>query len=206
MSHDRPRSRRCRIRPISRRLRAPPTGRAGRRPTRPPDRRAWRGCARGWPRRAWTPTSASGPEHMRYLTGFALDDGEDRVAGNSGRFLVAADEVVVLADSRYRLQAAAAGARGRIEAVDVRPGRPAGPALARGAGGAAGGRRGGLRQPPAVGGSWRPRRRTWSWSRSRAGSRPIGRSRSRPRSSASGPPARSPTAPWRPSCAASGPA
>src|ERR1035441_6844314 len=26
------------------------------------------------------------PEHMRYLTGFALDDAEDKVAGNSGRF------------------------------------------------------------------------------------------------------------------------
>jgi len=47
------------------------------------------------------------PEHMRYLTGFALDDGEDKVAGHSGRFLVAAEEVVVLADSRYRLQASA---------------------------------------------------------------------------------------------------
>lgn len=44
-------------------------------------------------------------EHMRYLTGFTLADGEDRVAGNSGRFLVGGDEVVVLADSRYRIQA-----------------------------------------------------------------------------------------------------
>ena len=46
-------------------------------------------------------------EHMRYLTGFVLHDGEDRLAGNSGRFLVTADEVVILADSRYRLQAVA---------------------------------------------------------------------------------------------------
>lgn len=44
-------------------------------------------------------------EHMRYLTGFVLHDGEDRLAGNSGRFLVSGDEVAVLADSRYRLQA-----------------------------------------------------------------------------------------------------
>ena len=44
-------------------------------------------------------------EHMRYLTGFVLHDGEDLLAGNSGRFLVTADEVLVLADSRYRLQA-----------------------------------------------------------------------------------------------------
>ncbi len=43
-------------------------------------------------------------EHMRYLTGFALADGEEKVAGNSGQFLVSADEVVVLADSRYTIQ------------------------------------------------------------------------------------------------------
>ena len=55
------------------------------------------------------------PEHMRYLTGFALDDGEDRVAGNSGRFFVSADQVVVLADSRYRLQAEAQAPEARIE-------------------------------------------------------------------------------------------
>jgi len=56
-------------------------------------------------------------EHMRYLTGFALADGEDRVAGNSGRFLVSGGEVVVLADSRYRLQAAAQAPEARVEAV-----------------------------------------------------------------------------------------
>ncbi|MEX2010636.1 MAG: Xaa-Pro peptidase family protein [Chloroflexota bacterium] len=44
-------------------------------------------------------------EHMRYLTGFALADGEEKVAGNSGQFLVAGDEVVILADSRYTIQA-----------------------------------------------------------------------------------------------------
>ncbi len=43
-------------------------------------------------------------EHMRYLTGFSLGDGEDKVAGNSGRFVVGLEEVVVMADSRYRLQ------------------------------------------------------------------------------------------------------
>ena len=57
------------------------------------------------------------PEHMRYLTGFALEDGEDRVAGNSGRFLVSADSVVVLADSRYRLQAGVQAPGARIEAA-----------------------------------------------------------------------------------------
>ena len=55
------------------------------------------------------------PEHMRYLTGFALDDGEDRVAGHSGKFLISSDRVVVLADSRYRLQAEAQAPGARIE-------------------------------------------------------------------------------------------
>ena len=44
-------------------------------------------------------------EHMRYLTGFTLGDGEEKVAGTSGQFLVGADGVVVLADSRYTIQA-----------------------------------------------------------------------------------------------------
>ncbi|MDQ2964601.1 MAG: aminopeptidase P family protein [Chloroflexota bacterium] len=44
-------------------------------------------------------------ENIRYLTGFALGDGEEKVAGNSGQFLVAGDEVLVLADSRYTIQA-----------------------------------------------------------------------------------------------------
>jgi Xaa-Pro aminopeptidase/Xaa-Pro dipeptidase len=57
------------------------------------------------------------PEHARYLTGFVLEDGEDRVAGNSGRFLVSREEVVLLADSRYRLQAAAQAPEARIEAT-----------------------------------------------------------------------------------------
>jgi Xaa-Pro aminopeptidase len=56
-------------------------------------------------------------ENARYLTGFVLEDGEDRVAGNSGRFLVSADELVVLADSRYRLQAEAQAPEARVEAV-----------------------------------------------------------------------------------------
>jgi Xaa-Pro aminopeptidase len=57
------------------------------------------------------------PEHMRYLAGFLLEDGEDRVAGNSGRFMISGDEVVVLADSRYRLQAAAQASGARVEAT-----------------------------------------------------------------------------------------
>jgi Xaa-Pro aminopeptidase len=58
-----------------------------------------------------------GSENVRYLTGFVLGDGEDRVAGNSGRFLVGADEVVVLADSRYRLQVLRQAPGARVQAV-----------------------------------------------------------------------------------------
>ena len=52
-------------------------------------------------------------EHTRYLTGLAFEDGEDRVAGASGKFLVGPDEVLLLADSRYKIQA-------RREAPDTR--------------------------------------------------------------------------------------
>jgi Xaa-Pro aminopeptidase len=55
------------------------------------------------------------PENSRYLTGFAMADGEERVAGSSGRFLVSADESVVLADSRYRLQAREQCPSSRVE-------------------------------------------------------------------------------------------
>jgi Xaa-Pro aminopeptidase len=44
-------------------------------------------------------------EHMRYLTGFALGEGEEKVAGQSGQFLVTGDQVILLADSRYSIQA-----------------------------------------------------------------------------------------------------
>jgi Xaa-Pro aminopeptidase len=45
-------------------------------------------------------------ENVRYLTGFRLGEGEEKVAGHSGQFLVGGDQVVVLADSRYTIQAA----------------------------------------------------------------------------------------------------
>jgi Xaa-Pro aminopeptidase len=57
------------------------------------------------------------PEDSRYLTGFSLRDGEAMVSGVSGQFLVAADETVVLADSRYRLQADEQCPGSRIEDV-----------------------------------------------------------------------------------------
>jgi Xaa-Pro aminopeptidase len=53
-------------------------------------------------------------EHMRYLTGFTLADGEEKVAGNSGQFLVSQDEVVLLADSRYTIQARREAPEARI--------------------------------------------------------------------------------------------
>jgi Xaa-Pro aminopeptidase len=56
-------------------------------------------------------------ENSRYLTGFVLGDGEEKVAGHSGQFVIGGDEVVVLADSRYELQAAKEAPGARI--VDV---------------------------------------------------------------------------------------
>ncbi|MEA2606843.1 MAG: Xaa-Pro aminopeptidase [Chloroflexota bacterium] len=53
-------------------------------------------------------------EHMRYLTGFNLADGEEKVAGTSGLFLIAAEEVVLLADSRYTIQASREAQDARI--------------------------------------------------------------------------------------------
>lgn len=55
------------------------------------------------------------PEHMRYLTGFTLGDGEDKVAGTSGQFLIGADEVIVLADPRYTIQARREAPEARLE-------------------------------------------------------------------------------------------
>ena len=52
-------------------------------------------------------------EHMRYLTGFTLADGEEKVAGTSGQFVVSGDAVHVLANSRYTIQV-------RREAPDAR--------------------------------------------------------------------------------------
>jgi Xaa-Pro aminopeptidase len=57
------------------------------------------------------------PEHMRYLTGFRLADGEEKVAGHSGKFFVGADEVVVLADTRYSVQAAREAPQARVEPI-----------------------------------------------------------------------------------------
>jgi hypothetical protein len=42
---------------------------------------------------------------MRYLTGFTLAEGEEKSARESGQFLVGGDDLVILADSRYTIQA-----------------------------------------------------------------------------------------------------
>jgi Xaa-Pro aminopeptidase len=55
------------------------------------------------------------PQNARYLTGIELGEGEEKVAGNSGQFLVSATELVVLADSRYTKQASEQCTDARIE-------------------------------------------------------------------------------------------
>lgn len=57
------------------------------------------------------------PEHSRYLTGLALGDGEEKVAGYSGWFVVGADDLIVFADSRYTIQVGREAPGARIEAV-----------------------------------------------------------------------------------------
>jgi Xaa-Pro aminopeptidase len=56
-------------------------------------------------------------ENVRYLTGLELGEGEEKVAGHSGHFLVSRDEVVVMADSRYTLQVAEQCPDARIERI-----------------------------------------------------------------------------------------
>jgi Xaa-Pro aminopeptidase len=56
-------------------------------------------------------------ENTRYLTGFELGDGEEKVSGNSGQFFVGRDDVVVLADSRYTVAAVEQCRGARVERV-----------------------------------------------------------------------------------------
>jgi Xaa-Pro aminopeptidase len=57
------------------------------------------------------------PEHMRYLTGFSLKNGEEKIAGFSGQFFVGLEEVVILADNRYRTQAVRQATGVRVEPI-----------------------------------------------------------------------------------------
>jgi Xaa-Pro aminopeptidase len=54
-------------------------------------------------------------ENTRYLTGFVIGEGEEKIAGDSVRFFIAGDEVVVLADTRYLDGARDACPAARIE-------------------------------------------------------------------------------------------
>ena len=56
-------------------------------------------------------------ENTRYITGFVLGEGEEKVAGHSGQFLVGRDQTVVLVDSRYTIQAAHEAIGTRIEDI-----------------------------------------------------------------------------------------
>jgi Xaa-Pro aminopeptidase len=56
-------------------------------------------------------------EEIRYLAGVILGEGEERVAGHSGKFFVGPEQVVVLADSRYTIQARRQAPGSTIEGV-----------------------------------------------------------------------------------------
>lgn len=56
-------------------------------------------------------------ENIRYVTGLVLGEGEEKVAGISGQFLVAGEEVVLLTDSRYTIQAKHEAPGARIDEI-----------------------------------------------------------------------------------------
>jgi Xaa-Pro aminopeptidase len=56
-------------------------------------------------------------ENTRYLTGFVLGEGEEKVAGHSGQFLVGRGEVIVVVDSRYTIQAGREATDARVENI-----------------------------------------------------------------------------------------
>ena len=111
-------------------------------------------------------------ENVRYLTGLELGDGEEKVAGYSGHFLVSSDEVVVMADSRYTVQVRDQCPDARLERVynDLYSrwpellasiGSPKRIAVEAGS------------SATRCGRSSLRRRRTWSWCRPMAGSRSL---------------------------------
>jgi Xaa-Pro aminopeptidase len=57
-------------------------------------------------------------EHMRYLTGFTLLEGDEKSAGNSGQFLIGGEDIVMLADSRYTIQVRREAPETSLEAVN----------------------------------------------------------------------------------------
>ena len=152
------------------------------------------------------------PEHSRYLTGLVLGDGEEKVAGYSGWFVVGADDLIVLADSRYTIQVGREAPDARIEPVygDL---RQRWPEIAAGLGA----RRVAVEASHLSHAAWtelaesapgvelvRATTTGPTASPDPAGSRSTGRSRSRPSWSESRRPVPSPTGPWRPCCPRSG--
>ena len=112
-------------------------------------------------------------EHMRWLTGFPLADGEEKVAGSLRELLVGPEDVVLVTDPRYTIQARREAPGAGVDAIayDL-PARGA-------AGGSVGCPARGRGGRPAChtrsGRGWPRRRRTWSWSPSTAGWRRIAR-------------------------------
>ena len=181
-----------------------PTGAAGRRPIAPPARSVSRACASASRRPGVDAYFGVRPEHTRYLTGFVLGDGEEKVSG-----------VVGPVPRRGRRGRPARRLPlpdpGRAEAPDARVEPVYGdlaerwPELA-GLGRRATGRRGGgPRQPRDLDDGWPRRRRDVELVPRRGlGRGAIGRSRSRPSWSGSPPPAPSPTGRWPRCCRRSG--
>ncbi len=56
-------------------------------------------------------------ENVRYLTGLELAEGEEKVSGYSGHFLVSENDLVVMADSRYTVQVRDQCPEARLERV-----------------------------------------------------------------------------------------
>jgi Xaa-Pro aminopeptidase len=70
-------------------------------------------------------------EHMRWLTGFALAEGEDKVAGHSGQFLLGREELILVTDSRYTVQARREAPDATVEEIGYDLARVWAPLLAR---------------------------------------------------------------------------
>jgi len=56
-------------------------------------------------------------EHMRWLTGLVMAEGEEKVAGLSGQFLVGAEDLVMMTDSRYTEQARREATEATVEEI-----------------------------------------------------------------------------------------
>ena len=111
-------------------------------------------------------------EHMRWLTGFTLAEGEDKVSGHSGQFLVGADSVIVLTDSRYTIQARREAPGAVVDEIGYDlPG--AWPRLLASVGARRVAVEAAVDLARALGAAGGGGARTSSWSRSKAGSRPC---------------------------------